>query len=357
MNKEIDKIKKELNDPTKEIETEINQCSTQRIHQPKDKARLEKRKEKLLKRREELQDLKSQQTTKTAKEQEKMQINVTTPSTSKMQKRNGHWIQGVNVQIVGNQDQISLCHLVDRSASDSSFLELMYDKLCRLFSVVLLWFHLLADSGYMSHPAMNRFDPVLGYKVIVPTTSMICHKRGKRMSAPGGGGWRFEDGFSIDTTKDVLICPQGKPLHFRGIYMNGKKPMRNYKSTRSDCDACPKRQACLGRIKSRIKKITFRNTSEAEKRFKEYCETSENKTLYKKRMQIIEPMNSQIFYNVGIRELHTIEESSIKGEIALLILLHTLKKVEKYHGSYLPIELAYYFLSYIIRFIQALKRD
>ena len=51
-----------------------------------------------------------------------------------------------------------------------------------------------------------------------------------------------------------------------------------------------------------------------------------------------EPVHSQMFNNRGITKLHTLADDSIKGEVGLLDLLHTMHKIERKYGNYFPKE-------------------
>ena len=42
-----------------------------------------------------------------------------------------------------------------------------------------------------------------------------------------------------------------------------------------------------------------------------------------------EPVHGQMYHNMNIRKLHCIKDDAIDGEIALLILIHILRKYEK----------------------------
>jgi hypothetical protein len=56
-------------------------------------------------------------------------------------------------------------------------------------------------------------------------------------------------------------------------------------------------------------------------------EIEENKTLYKKRGIINEPTHAHIFHNNGITRLHCLGGKSIDGEVAMVIMIDTIKKV------------------------------
>ena len=85
--------------------------------------------------------------------------------------------------------------------------------------------------------------------------------------------------------------------------------------------------------------------SEEEQRMKEQYE--KHKEVYKKRGFINEPVHGQMFNNLGIEKLHCIRDDCLDGEFELIALIHTLKKIEKKHGSFFPVPIrigVYYFL-------------
>ncbi len=54
-----------------------------------------------------------------------------------------------------------------------------------------------------------------------------------------------------------------------------------------------------------------------------------HKEEYKKRGIINEPVHSQMLNNLNITKLHCIIDECIDGELELIALIHTLKKIEK----------------------------
>ena len=67
------------------------------------------------------------------------------------------------------------------------------------------------------------------------------------------------------------------------------------------------------------------------KRLEDFYNQEKHRALFKKRGILNEPTHSHIFNNNGIFKLHCIDNDKINGEIAMLIMIDTLKKVWKHH--------------------------
>ena len=313
INKEIDKINKKL---------EGNKELTK-----KEGDKLGRRKRKLISRRNELQERKELE--RNNAKREKMTINITSPDTVLMKKREGKWIQGVNLQAIINQDNIINVYEPSRRCTDSGLLGKMYDKLCSFLKVMILDIFLLADCGYWNIEDLKRFDPKKGYKIIIPSLSTVTKERNKK-SGKKSLAYDKKD-FKYDPGRDVYICKEGKELYFQGISSSYKKYKRKtYRAKSKYCKNCIRNNICIGKTKERTKilKITISSDENEElKHLNEYYNIPENKELYKKRGIINEPTHAHMFHNNGITRLHCINGPQIDGEIAMIILIDTLKKI------------------------------
>ncbi|GMT48488.1 MAG: hypothetical protein IEMM0008_0027 [bacterium] len=251
-------------------------------------------------------------------------------------KRNGKVIQGTNVQCVINQDQIINVLSPEPRSTDCGLLGIIYDQLCEFLKLKILPVYLLADSGYWQIDDLIRFDPAKGYKIVMPSPKGVAESRKKRVGSSGKGGLRFEQGFKYDKKADAIICPMDKRLHWQGKMTAKKKHVQmRYRANQKDCSPCKMNRQCLGDVKSRVKQIS-RSKEVPEAGRMRACYKKHEK-LYKKRGIINEPVHGQMFNNLGIVKIHCLSESCIDGEVHLIALIHTLKKIEKKYGHTLPI--------------------
>jgi hypothetical protein len=319
INKEIEKINKRLENEDIEI---------------KEKNKLENRKKKLKDRKKELIKRKKNENDKNKREN--MRINITSPDTVKMIKRNKKWIQDVNLQAVINQDNIVNVYEATRKCNDNGLLGIMYDKLCNFLKIIIVNIYLLVDCGYWNIEDITRLDPAKGYKIIMPSVGEVIKSRNKK-GTRGSSVYSLED-FKYDKEKDVYICKNGKQLKFRGMSNYKKRQVKYtrkvYNANKKMCDGCKYFKKCVGAVKHGYKILTKNiaiNESDVIERFKDYYE--ENSELYKKRGIINEPTHAHMFHNNNITRLHCINGPQIDGEIALIILIDTLKKVWRRHND------------------------
>jgi hypothetical protein len=323
--KQIDKEKEKIED-----KLEDNDLSDQA------KARLLRRSRKLENRKEELFERKAL-SDKSDKEKEGMRINISSPDTVILHRRDGKLIQGVNVQSIVNGDQIITTHSVERKSTDNGLLLKMVKKLSLFLNVIILEIYLLVDSGYWNKQDIEELDPSKGYKIIMPSPLEVAASRKKNYRIHTKGSLRNKEGFTYDETLDKVICPKKKYLYPQGKSSNyGKHYRRVFQAHKRDCENCKDKENCLGPIKGKSKRITLPIESQAVKNMIDFYYQEKHKELYKKRSVLNEPVNSQLVNNRGIAKLHCYDGKCIDGEVALLILIHTMKKIENLYGTFLP---------------------
>ncbi len=321
----------------KSIDKEIEKMNKMiKESNPSEQKRGLRRKKKLLARKEELQARKKAGDHLSEKQKEKMRINITSPSTVILHKRNGQVIQGTNVQCGINQDQIINVISPEAKSTDCGLLGVIYDKISAFLKVKILKVPLLLDSGYWEINDLIRFDPAKGYKIVMPSPKDVAESRKKRVGSLGKGGLRFEQGFKYDQKADVIICPMDKILNCQGKMTARKKHVQiRYRASQKDCSSCEMMSQCLGDVKSRVKQISRSKEVPEAGRMRAYYKRHQE--LYKQRGIINEPVHGQMFNNLGIVKMHCLSKSCMDGEVHLIALIHTLKKIEKKYGHILPI--------------------
>jgi hypothetical protein len=320
----------------KEIER-LDESLKEKTLTEKVKKKIIKRKRKLAERKTELQIRKKKASNLTDKEKDKMRINITSPSTVILHKRNGKIIQGINGQCIINQDQIINVISAERKSTDYGLLGRLYDKLSLFLKIAIIKIILLADSGYWELDDVNRFDPAKGYNIVMPSPAEVAQSRNRKLGRKPKG-LSYDQGFKLDAKKEHIICPMDKILRRQGK-ITDKAKIRQiiYRASSKDCSSCVKKKECLGDIKSPVKQISLTQDSEEALRMKDHYKKHQEE--YKKRGIINEPVHSQMFNNLNINKLHCIIDECIDGELELIALLHTLKKIEIKYGSIFPVPL------------------
>jgi hypothetical protein len=323
--KTLDQIEEELKN-SQQIEVRMKKLLNKHI---KYKMRLEE----LLKRKEISKD-------KTEKELKEMRINITSPITGLMQKRNGQYIQGLNLQGVVSPEQIIVSLLCSSACNDVGMLGKVSDRMEHDLSLDLKGSTILADSGYWNIKDVIRFDPEKGYNVIMPSQKKVSEERKRKVGRKRKAGYGVENGFKYKEKEDVILCPSGKKLlRKNNEKINEYTEKRVYRISSKICSSCAMKESCLGKVKKNYKSFTFTIENDSMKRMTANYSQEKNKELYKKRSIINEPMHAQIFHNNGIYKIQSILDINLIGTVAMLDFLHTLKKVERKYKSYFPVEL------------------
>ena len=126
-----------------------------------------------------------------------------------------------------------------------------------------------------------------------------------------------------DDERDVLVCPAGRDLSFRGEYQYGSGRYRLYCA--HGCASCSFRDRCVksGRGSRRISvscNERFRHRMR-EKMAREGC-----KLLYSLRSRIIEPVFGQTKHDRGFRKFMLRGNNGATAEMSLVLLVHNLRK-------------------------------
>lgn len=216
------------------------------------------------------------------KQREKMKINITSPCTCLMKKRNGKWIQGLNLQLICNRNQVVIVNRAFSLSNDLELLGIMYSELSTFLKQEIIKSYLLCDSGYWVPRILENYDPADGYKIIIPSSSSVAKSRKKLPNGRNKGGWIISDGFKRNTELDIITCPENKLL--KPVKSLQKRKARNgevllsklYTSKKTDCDLCSKRAQCLGQTKGKVKRFTFAVDTNTISNLKEYCNRPDN---------------------------------------------------------------------------------
>lgn len=129
--------------------------------------------------------------------------------------------------------------------------------------------------------------------------------------------------FRYDKIKDIYICKEGKELHHTGkkhaVYINSK-----------ECKKCPNRIKCIGET-SKGKRITRnKNTEAMERANRRY---NKNKTLYKRRQEIVEHVFGTVKRAFGYTYFLLRGNRKVKGESFMFFLSYNIKRVSNILGN------------------------
>jgi transposase len=173
----------------------------------------------------------------------------------------------------------------------------------------------LADGNYSSSEALHTLEEenIIGY-------------------IPNFGQYKsFRKGFSYDKENDCYRCSQGKVLEYKSIrksHRNGK--MKQYRSSRKDCAACPLKSQCIG--KSLFKTIAVTVDKELFEKMHNRLQTPMAKRMKKLRSSTVEPVLGTLVNFLGMRRVYTKGVSLADKCMTMAAIAYNLKKLMKWQS-------------------------
>ena len=132
--------------------------------------------------------------------------------------------------------------------------------------------------------------------------------------------------FLAEADRDVLICPAGRELQYRGEYKMGSGMYRIYAAT--GCRGCSFREECVGeRCGSR--RVSISSIGAARQKMREKLATEQGKKTFSLRKQVVEPVFGQIKQGMRFDRFLLSGLEGASAEAALICMVHNLKKCAK----------------------------
>jgi len=177
---------------------------------------------------------------------------------------------------------------------------------------------ILADKGYYSAAEIKKCVDD-GIKTLVPAI-----RTGQELVNKG----KFtKDKFIYDKDQDAYICPNNKLIkRTKSINKSYARIMHMYRSTQTDCIACPIKDKCLGK-KTKNKQTQRWEHQEVLDKYNRNMETLEAKALFKKRGSIVEHPFGTIKRNLGWDHFLVRSKKKVQGENALIMFTYNFKRL------------------------------
>ena len=218
-----------------------------------------------------------------------------------------------NVQAaVDGEHQVVLAMKVTSSENDHGQLAGMLEEVntnCGMSAVVAL-----ADTGYCDEQTMVACEE-MGQEALIPL--------GKDAPACRDNDLFARECFLADDERDVLVCPAGRELSFRGEYQCGSGKYRLYAA--NGCRSCSFWDQCVKSGRG-SRRISISCNERARHRMRKKMAKEGCKLLYSLRSQIIEPVFGQIKHDRGFRKFLLRGINGATAEMSLVLLVHNLRK-------------------------------
>jgi len=166
----------------------------------------------------------------------------------------------------------------------------------------------LEDAGYPDEATLEWMEET-GHDVLMPLQE---HPQEAAREDPFASKC-----FIRDEERDVLICPAGRELSYRGTYRAGAGTYRRYSAT--GCKGCQFYRQCVPSGKGN-RRIQVSVVAKQRERMLERIRSPEGRRLYGRRQESIEPVFGHVKANLGFRRFVTWGLRGATADCALLWL-------------------------------------
>jgi transposase len=218
-----------------------------------------------------------------------------------------------NVQAAADtENQIVVAMKVTQNENDHGFLPQMVEDMES--NVGLAPDVSLADTGYSDEETLKWIGES-GHNALMPSQEHPLEAKRKDLFA--------SKCFVRADDKDVLLCPAGRELSFRGEYKSGNATHRQYRGT--ICRSCSFHDECVGKKRAN-RHVNVSVVADLRKQMKESLESEEGRQLYQKRQETSEPIFGRMKENMGFRRFLLRGLEGATAETALVCLAHNVLK-------------------------------
>jgi len=167
----------------------------------------------------------------------------------------------------------------------------------------------VADKGYYDANEMREVIK-MGIEPVVKK-----ERQGKRNNTYFG-----REDFIYNEEKDTFTCPAGEELTFSGISIDKGKEYRRYRCSDPVCQSCILKHKCIrGKKKKSAKVYIVLNDKEYLEKYKAIMNNEENKEIYKKRREIVEPVIGTVKRDLNFTRFSLRGLEKVNGEFVGLI--------------------------------------
>jgi hypothetical protein len=268
---------------------------------------------------------------------EEVKSNITDNESAKIKGPHGY-IQGYNgIAIADSTNQVIVAAEAFGSGSEGEYFPLMLDKLNERMKEIsgkekpLKEAILEGDTGYFSENNLQEAAK-RGIEVLIPDPQFRKrdgHFEGQK--GHGGKGRFTKEDFKYNEENNTYTCPANKVLEYKGHVKLNRNSGEKYQAKSGDCKSCEKRERCIaGRGGKNPKRTLYIADQEYEEnlsdKMKKKIDEPKYRSLYGRRMQIIEPCFSDITYCKGMNRFSVGTKIKVNIQWLIYCLVHNIGK-------------------------------
>jgi hypothetical protein len=281
----------------------------------------EKEKEKIKRALEELKGKKEEKEKEQAEMEEKGVTQIAAvDKDARLLTKNGNRVAGYNVQIaVDGKHKLIVVGKVTQERNDQRLLTEMALEAKRVLGVERLT--ALADSGYYSGWELKKS---IENKIDVYMPETRSGKTQKRK-------YYTKDQFEYVEAENYYLCPNGRRLNERKPLMKNGREMRQYITTRKQCEGCPLRKDCINERKGYRRIERWRGEELVIQHRKKMA--NEGGELMRKRAGMVEHPFGTLKQWCGWTHFLVRGLEKVQSEMSLLTLCYNFKRVINILGN------------------------
>ena len=156
----------------------------------------------------------------------------------------------------------------------------------------------------------------------------FLEERGLKSFIPPHGTYKGgPDGFTYNGEHDHYLCPQGKAIPFKKVFLDSRTGTRKkeYRARKHVCIGCPLRKSCLGKS-AQEKKFSVTYYREEYERNIARVNSPLGRYMKGKRQSTVEPVFGTLTQFMGLRKVNTIGLAQANKVMHLSAIAYNLKK-------------------------------
>jgi transposase len=187
----------------------------------------------------------------------------------------------------------------------------------------------LADTGYFSEDNLQAAKE-RGVEVIIPDPQFRNRDEQLKEGERRKGKERYDErSFKYMKEGDYYICPARKKLVFRKYVKLNRNEGKKYDSTVTQCRGCPHWEKCIRGKKKQYRTLYIPVSKYGEnlsQKMREKIDKPKQRKRYSQRMQIIEPVFSDIEYCKGMDRFTMRGKKKVQIQWELYCAVHNIGK-------------------------------
>jgi hypothetical protein len=133
------------------------------------------------------------------------------------------------------------------------------------------------------------------------------------------------EGFYYDATENAYVCRNEKLLYYHGIRMENGFANHYYHARIKDCSVCPLKKDCCGN--KRRQSLTFSVYRPYHKLMQERVESSEGKSMKRRRMATVEPVFGSLLNYYGMKRSNAKGKQAAHKFMLMATMAYNLQKL------------------------------